>query len=308
MAKAINEISRGNKNLNVILDALLLPANRTALAKKRANIDAVPPDAAATLQKNDPTLAMAAFTTSWDNLLTALGKPLVHTAVVAIEDLAGAIDNTAVKIAEHPTITKLAGELTAVATGLLVLSGSVAVVRLALGLGKLAQVLTGGAAAAGAVGGAGPTVGAAASGGLMGWLGSAWTAGLAAWSLNLAEQAGNDAVDRLIKKLDLGKGLSNAPGDVLNDILGMKANAAFTRAGYTPTSLAAEADREASRGRALNAIPPPQTITLNTTNVFTVDGRKLTEIVTKYQVRMGAAPLRARPTTTRHGRRRRSIL
>jgi hypothetical protein len=66
--------------LGVILDALLLPANRVILAKERANIDKVPSDAADILQKNDPMLAMAAFTTSWDNLLTALGKPLVHTA------------------------------------------------------------------------------------------------------------------------------------------------------------------------------------------------------------------------------------
>jgi hypothetical protein len=290
MAKAINEISRGNKNLNVILDALLLPANRKALAKERANIDAVPPDAATILQKNDPGQAMASFTTAWDNLLTALGKPLVHTAVVAIEDLAGGIDKLAVLAAEHPTITKLAGELTAISAGLLALAGSVAVVRLALGLGKLGQVLTGGAAAAGAVGGAAPAVGAAG-----GWLGSGWAAGLAAWSIDIAEQAGNKAVDDLVKKIDADKGLSNAPADVLNDILEQKANGSLSRAGYTPTSLAAEADREAARGRALNAIPPPQPIAMNTTNIFNVDGQKIAEVVIKRLVKLGGGAIQGSP-------------
>jgi hypothetical protein len=132
MSKAITEISRGNKNVNVVLDALLLPANRALLAKERGNIDAVPLDAAGTLQKNDPGQAMAAFTTSWDNLLTALGKPLVHTAVVAMEGIASAIDSLAVLIAKHPTMTRIGGELTAVAAGLLALGGSIAVVKYAL--------------------------------------------------------------------------------------------------------------------------------------------------------------------------------
>jgi len=268
MAKAIIEISRGNKNLNVILDALLLPANRLQLAKERSNIERVPLDAADILQKNDPALAMQAFTTQWDNLLTALGKPLVADATAAIREIASAIQFLAKAAADHPELTKIGGELTAVAAGLLVLAGSIGVVKFALNIGRAAGAL-------GAIGGGGSLATAAV---LKGAERAAEHNGLGVWKA--AQQASDvssgwsrflggagGVAGKLVGPLSLIMALRDV-GELMNPTTPLGApyrfdtatpdwRERFERSTRTQKDLHQGADMEAARGTALGALPQP---------------------------------------------------
>ena len=148
MSKAINEISRGNKNLNVILDDCCFRRTGCNSRRNAPTSIASPIEAAAILQRNDPALAMQAFTTQWDNLLTALGKPLVADAVAALNKVTEAIQGLAKLAGDHPEITKIGAESAAVAAGLLTLAGAIGVLKFALNIGR-------GAAALSAIGAAG---------------------------------------------------------------------------------------------------------------------------------------------------------
>ena len=143
MIKAINEISRGNKNLNMLLDAILLPANRRMLDKDAANISKVPDNAADVLQANDPKLAMNAFKTAWDNLLTSLGAPGVMGAVNVLQSMAGAMDKLAVSFAAHPDGVRYGLEATAGLAAALGVFGTGAIVAAAVALAPGGAVVAG---------------------------------------------------------------------------------------------------------------------------------------------------------------------
>jgi len=133
MGKAINEISRGNKNLNVILDELLLPGTRAQLAKERINIDKVPGDAGGILMANDPGLKMAALKDKWNDLMTALGGPLIDRAMAGVTSLTNSFNTMAQFFNAHPNMAKAAVDLTASAGAMLAISGAMKMTKFLAG-------------------------------------------------------------------------------------------------------------------------------------------------------------------------------
>jgi hypothetical protein len=285
VSKAISEIARGNKNLNVILDELALPANRAQLAKERANIDRVPDDAADILQKNDPALAMQAFEKQWDNLLTSLGAPLVGQATEAIRELASAIQFLAKAAADHPQFVKIGGDLAAVAAGILTLGGSIAVLRFAMKIGGSGFGFGGAAAAAG---GAIPPIAAPIAAG-EGWLAKALRMGASAASLpGLIDWAtggigtGGEGDKRTQADIDAILKWWRGPSSPFPVDKVIRAaspyNPSAPAMNYGP-----DYGREAAHGRALMALPPPPPPVVNNNikvgvNV-TLDGRQIAALV-----------------------------
>jgi hypothetical protein len=299
MSKAITEISRGNKNLNTILDALLLPANRKYLAKERANIDRVPDDAATVLQKNDPALAMDAFNKSWDNLLTSLGKPVVADAAAAIRSLASGIDSLATTIAAHPDITKIGVEMASAAAGLMALGGSIMVIKYALAIGRGASLLAaaGGAAAAStAAGGATETAAVGAAGaaavsrGLLSRLGIIGAVIAATEWLDPKGDFGGltSPIDNWFKS-HLGFDPSNirlpAPSGLDPNQMTPWGRAGVIHRGDLPyMSGGPNAANLFGIGNEHVVGAPPTQTTLNLTTNLSVDGRTLASVVEKYIV------------------------
>lgn len=66
--------------------------------------------AASGLLQHDPTTAMNNFTASWDNLLTALGAPMVQDGVSALNAVASAFKGMNAVVVAHPGAAKLVGE------------------------------------------------------------------------------------------------------------------------------------------------------------------------------------------------------
>lgn len=264
MAKAITEMSRGNKNLGVILDALLLPANRKQLAKEAGNIERVPDDAATILQKNDPALAMAAFETQWNNLLTALGKPLVAQATAALETLTRGIEGLAAVAGNNPELTRFADIAVAVAAGLATAVGAIKATQFALNIGKGAAALAAGKGAGEIAAGA---EAAASSTGYLAGLGPVAAVAAAATTLAIAAQP---AVKRALEAGNPAYGVAGG------DLPYMPSPLSTPHATGAPSYLdpgiyerswraqqARVADPEAARGRALMALSPAPNVTIN---------------------------------------------
>jgi hypothetical protein len=98
------------------------PGTMAQLRKERLNIDRVPDDAIGILQRRDPSSVIGRFSTSWDNLMSALGDPLVPTAVSVLEKLTAAFATLKNYAVAHPgqiaEIGKALGVLTAALTAL----------------------------------------------------------------------------------------------------------------------------------------------------------------------------------------------
>ena len=94
--------------------------------------------------KNDPTMKIEAFHKAWDNLMTSLGAPLVGPATDALVWMARKVDQAALFFSQHQEAVKIIGAFTAAFGGLLVLSGSVAIMSIALGPFSTALRLLGG--------------------------------------------------------------------------------------------------------------------------------------------------------------------
>ncbi|MBO9136906.1 hypothetical protein J5289_21655 [Rhizobium sp. B230/85] len=67
-------------------------------------------DAAPGLVANDPKTVQKNFTDSWDNLLTALGSPLVPLSISAMNSIADVVKSVTGVAAAHPEAVKIVGE------------------------------------------------------------------------------------------------------------------------------------------------------------------------------------------------------
>lgn len=89
-------------------------------------------DAADDLLKHDPDTAMRNFQNSWDNLLTALGSPLVAPAVAAMNSVADVMKAVTSFTNANPTAVKLIAESLVAIGAALVAVGTVAIVGAAV--------------------------------------------------------------------------------------------------------------------------------------------------------------------------------
>lgn len=84
-------------------------------------------DAYKGLLAHDPTLQMKAFREAWDNLMTALGAPLVDTAMKMLGSLTNALNGLAQWAAKHPDVVRGIVGLTAALSGLAAVGGTIMV-------------------------------------------------------------------------------------------------------------------------------------------------------------------------------------
>ena len=85
------------------------------------------------LLATDPTAKMAAFTAAWQNLLTALGAPLVEPAYHLLDKLTAGISWLAKVVSEHPDAARITGEIAAGLSALSVALGAFAIGSAAIG-------------------------------------------------------------------------------------------------------------------------------------------------------------------------------
>jgi hypothetical protein len=83
-------------------------------------------DAADSLLKNDPKIAMANFKSAWDNLLTSFGAPMVQPAINAMNAIANVMKSITAIASAHPEIVKHLGTDAAIAGGALAAGGTAA--------------------------------------------------------------------------------------------------------------------------------------------------------------------------------------
>ncbi len=84
-------------------------------------------------QKTDPTTKMAAFTTAWSNLLTALGAPIVNDATGLIGRLTTALTGLTKWASTHQNTVGVIEDVAAGLGALGVVGGSLAITKAALG-------------------------------------------------------------------------------------------------------------------------------------------------------------------------------
>jgi hypothetical protein len=90
-------------------------------------------------QAQDPTQAMKNFQAAWSNLMTALGAPLVSSAVAMLNGVSASIENLALWASKHPTLVKVMGGFAAALGGVAIAFGAFAVGAVAFtALGALA--------------------------------------------------------------------------------------------------------------------------------------------------------------------------
>lgn len=132
----------GNRTSAQAIATLLLESQRI---NKDANLigQAKGMDAAGGLLKTDPTAAMNNFKNSWDNLLTALGAPLVQTAINAMNGIADIMKSITGFAVAHPEAIKLIGEAIAGVSLALVALGGAAIISAAVAIvGPVAAAVT----------------------------------------------------------------------------------------------------------------------------------------------------------------------
>jgi len=108
--KAMNEFVNGvgsNKSTTGFMRALLEPGTRSQIQKEMDLRDKVPADAAGILQNTDPVLKMDALHKKWEDLLTALGGPLVDPAIAVLTKMTSVINAFAQAMEAHPDLTKV---------------------------------------------------------------------------------------------------------------------------------------------------------------------------------------------------------
>lgn len=108
--KAMNEFVNAvgsNKSTTGFMRALFEPGTRAQIQKEMDLRDKVPTDAAGILQNTDPVLKMDALHKKWEDLLTALGGPLVDPAIAVLTKLTSGINTFAQAMEAHPDLTKV---------------------------------------------------------------------------------------------------------------------------------------------------------------------------------------------------------
>jgi len=108
--KAMNEFVNAvgsNKSTTGFMRALFEPGTRAQIQKEMDLRDKVPTDAAGILQNTDPVLKMDALHKKWEDLLTALGGPLVDPAIAVLTKLTSGINTFAQTMEAHPDLTKV---------------------------------------------------------------------------------------------------------------------------------------------------------------------------------------------------------
>lgn len=146
MDAVLNDIGP-NKSATTMLRALMGPLTRGQIEKEMILRDKVPQGAAGILQDADPVLKVDALHKKLDDFFTALGGPLTDTAISALTKMTTGLNTLSQFMAAHPDVTKIGGDLAAVASGVLVFSGAIKLLGSTLGI-------AGGAGVAGAAGGA----------------------------------------------------------------------------------------------------------------------------------------------------------
>jgi len=208
------------------------------------------------LIKNDPNAQMKAFTEAWDNLMTALGAPLVKTAYGMLMNITNTINSiTAVAVA-HPEAVKIIGEIGAAVGAFLVVAGSVAVGAAAISaLGVLAGPVGLVAVAAGL------TAMATALGGFK-WIADLWNA--------------NPMGLNKVTPYDIWKRLLNGPADI--------------QPGYHKQSYIAPADGQLSIQHASYIPPNNDGRPIQFISYTMLDGRVLAKTVSEEVARDMSLP------------------
>eukprot|EP01037_Dinobryon_pediforme_P012169 gene12169-12257_t len=137
LSTALDALAR-NKTLSAAAKMLTDPNVRAQIEKDLLNMARVPDDAVDILQKKDPSLAIKAFTSQWDNFLISLGQPMVQTAVDSLNKITGAINYLATQAGAHPDWVKAIDSAAALSAALLTIGGSLTVIRAALSFSGLA--------------------------------------------------------------------------------------------------------------------------------------------------------------------------
>jgi len=106
MNDIVTEVASNVSTANV-LRALLEPQMRQQMEKEFILRDKVPTDAAGILQNTDPVLKMDALHKKWEDLMTALGGPLVDPAIAVLTKLTSGINAFAQAMEAHPDLTKV---------------------------------------------------------------------------------------------------------------------------------------------------------------------------------------------------------
>jgi hypothetical protein len=97
--------------------------------RERVNQANVPANAADILISQSPLAAMENFQAAINNLLTALGAPMVPTATAALNYLATSINSLALAASEHPDAIQVIGGIAVALGGLLATVGTLALAR-----------------------------------------------------------------------------------------------------------------------------------------------------------------------------------
>lgn len=153
----------------------LLRGHTQIAAERNRMKGAMGPEAAlANAGANDPLQATAAFTKAFNDLLGALGSPLMQSAVPMLNTLTGAFNSIAAGLGSHKTVAATAGG---------VLAGAAGGAAVGLGIGMLGGPIgaAGGALVGGLIGGGIGLFGSQSAGGRAGIAGGALggaTAGL----------------------------------------------------------------------------------------------------------------------------------
>jgi hypothetical protein len=224
-------------------------------------------DAAQGLLQHDPTAIMNNFRASWDNLLTALGAPMVQDGLNVLNAMAGGMKWVTEIAAANPAAVKLIGEALVGLGIALVGLGAAAIIAAA------AALIPGGAIAA-AVVGIGAIIAAMAA--------FNFQAVVAGWT-----KFWNDMTNIFRQIPGVGAILDSGP---THDAQGNT----IVRTGRGSYTIPAPAAGSTTGGASLHPsafIPPPAggATVMQPLNV-NVDGRTLAQVMTKYQTRGASGP------------------
>jgi hypothetical protein len=298
---AITELGAmlGNRTAGAAAATLLLEGPR--IDKDAALIDkAQGLNGADDLLKNDPTTAMNNFKASWDNLLTALGSPLVPSVVGMMNGIADAVKSvTAFAVANPETMKVIGAVLLGLAAGLVAIGLALVGGAIALAIGAGGWLIIGivaiGTAIAGLVAAYWPE--------LIGFLGRLGDA--IALMAKLGWSAIVSGVQSLITALnsliDWVAGVAGRVNGLFPHLVGYEApdstkvggqlNALYP-GGYAPgMSVANPADSaSAPKGYPSITVPPaaPPNVTVNTT--VKIDGQDVKKSVVNQIVRDNSSP------------------
>jgi hypothetical protein len=290
MAVIVGDIGRGNKLLKAGLDELLLPKTNAQLNREMRNINNVGPDATGILNANDPKAIHQAIQAQWENVKEAIGENFVKPFLDSIiKPLTEVFKNVSQWAAVNPEKVMEVGKAAA-AIGLAMASiGSVLI-----GAGIVAAVSAMGPVALG-IAAVGSAIAAAASGyAIYGSKATDFMLGLAG-GIQAGVAGLGSAVGTAVKLINdgmnaLGSAISSAISNMFSSIRGMLPS---WMPGSLPASPAAPGATTPQLEKHSSLVPPARSTTVNLALTATLDGRKLTQVVTSQMVASATYPTSA---------------